>query len=178
MKIVFKKILWNIHRYILCALGSVFIWTWIFTLVTDAPRAKKVTVMFDTVSVSDSALAELLKQDLPKGLRTVKVRHVSYMDMTFGMDDEADIYIIPGSKMEASADYLVPLPEKRSDGDAVINGSVYGWLLDGAASSYAVFDETENYYLCFSKTSNHLGDLNDSKDDAALKVAEKILSLH
>ncbi|MBO4384061.1 MAG: hypothetical protein J5854_01405 [Clostridia bacterium] len=177
MKIVFKRILSNIHRYILCALGSVLIWTWIFMLVTDAPRTKKITVMFDTVSVSDSALAAVLKEDVPKGLRTVKVRHVSYMDMTFGMDDEADIYIIPGSKMEASAEYLVPLPYKLSDGDAVINGEVYGWLLNGAASSYAVYDEAETYYLCFSKTSPHLGDMNDSKDDAALKVAEKILSL-
>lgn len=175
MKIVFKRILSNLHRYVLCALGSVLIWTWIFTIITDAPRAKKVTVMCDTVSVQDALLAEVLKHELPKGIRTVKVRHVSYMEMTFGMDDEADIYIIPGSKMEASIEYLVPLQEQRSDGDAVFGGEVYGWLLDGAASSYIGYDASENYYLCFSKTSPHLGELNDSNDDAAVKIPQKIL---
>lgn len=177
MKIVFKRILWNLHRYVICVLGSVFIWTWIFTIVTDAPRAKKVTVMCDTVSVDQEALAAVLKQDLPKGLRTVKVLHVSYMDMAFGMEDEADIYIIPGSKMEASVEYLVPLPGMRSEGDAVFGGTVYGWLLDGAASSYIGYDSAEKYYLCFSRTSPHLGELNDSKDSAALPIADKLIQL-
>ena len=34
-----KGILKNWHRYLLWATVSVFLWAWIFTLITDAPAA-------------------------------------------------------------------------------------------------------------------------------------------
>lgn len=173
---IFKKILSNIHRYVFCALMSVVIWAWIFTLVTDAPRAKKVTVLFDTVSVNETALRTELKKHLPEGLRTVKVYHISYMDMSLGMTDEADIYVLPGDRIEESLDFLCPIGESLSERDAVINGEVYGWYLEGARS-YAEFEEGTDYFICFTKGSLHLGELNGSKDSAAVTVAGNILEL-
>ena len=177
---IFKRILSNIHRYVVCALLSVVFWGWLFSVVTDAVPAKKVTVLVDTPAVDEVALAKKLKEDLPEGLRTVKVYPLSYMDFSFGMSDEGDIYILPESSMEKSVELLCPI--EGSDG-YVYDGNVYGLLIHEAgadtlcASDYITFAADENYYLCFTKSSLHLGELNGSRDGAALEIAEKILAL-
>lgn len=177
---IFKRILSNIHRYVVCALLSVVFWAWIFSVVTDTVPLKKVTVLIDTPAVDELALAKKLKEDLPEGLRTVKVYPLSYMDFSFGMSDEGDIYILPESSMEKSVELLCPL--EGGEG-YVYDGRVYGLLIheagaeNGGASAYITFGNDENYYLCFTKSSLHLGELNGSKDGTALEIAEKILAL-
>lgn len=195
----------NIHRYLFWLVISCLLWAWIYSLITDAPRAKKVVVYTNTPAVSDKELAMELEKDLPEGIRMIQVHPFSYSAFNTGAPDAADIYILSEEDIKNNIDMLVTL-SPRSGNDLYVDGSCYGWLIfdaesdKGAADSFIgylpedavpegavptedpeaqnVEPETPvNYYICFNKTSPHLGELNDSSDSAALIIAERLLDL-
>ena len=195
----------NIHRYLFWLVISCLLWAWIYSLITDAPRAKKVVVYTNTPAVSDKELALELEKELPDGIRMIQVHPFSYSAFNTGAPDAADIYILSEEDIGNNIDMLSPVAP-RSEKDLIIDGSCYGWLIFdaesglGAADSFigylpedavpegavptedpeapeAVPETPENYYICFNKTSPHLGEFNDSADSAALLIAERLLQL-
>lgn len=186
--IVLKRILSQLHRYVLWALVSLFVWGFVFYAVTDTKKEKKVTVYANVASIRSDELEEELEKSRPEGIRMIKVHHFSY-DM-FGNDVLAsgDVFIISGSEIEKYKDSLCPV-EADGENCLVIDGEAYGYLIwdaekqQGHATGFICYTfenaegSGENYYICFNKDSLHLGDLNGSKDDAALVVAKLLLAL-
>ena len=169
MKLALKMFIRNIHRYVLWAVISVVLWSWIFMLATDAPRTKKVVVYIDAPSVDERGLMLELERELPEGIRFVNVS--SFESLEYGMYlDDADIYVLPESKLSEISDRLAPLPfnaEGRSAGGRLIAAKL------GGSSS---FIGGEDLYICISASSAHSG-LEGSKDDAAVIIAERMLKL-
>lgn len=172
MKIALKMFIRNIHRYVLWAVVAVVFWAWIFNLATDTVRTKKVVVYCDAPSVNERGLMTELEKELPKGLRFVKV--FSFESLKYGMYlDDADVYVLPFDKLADTADKLLPLPFTAEDGDYVVNGDLLAKKLGGRAGSFITGDDL---YICIYSSSPHSG-LEGSNDDAAILIAERILSL-
>ena len=189
----FKRILSQLHRYVLWLMISIFLWSWIFTLITDTTKEKKVTVCSDTPAMLDSELAEALSYDLPEGIKLIKVFPFKYAMFNTADIDRADILILPESEIEEHTATLCAIGTESFDtsGGYEKDGAVYGLLLFDAASGTAKASDyftftsvdaegkptSENYYLCFNERSVHLGDMNSSADDAAIIIAKRILDL-
>ena len=170
--IILKKILWNIHRYLLWAVISVVLWAWIYMLATDTTKAKKVVVYIDAPEVAEQGLMLELEKDLPEGIRMVKVRSFEYLEYSVLESEEADIYILPEEKFAAALEFLAQAPGTDGYGSVICDPDS-GLTIAG---SYITYGEGR-YYICFSKKSVHLGEANGSKDDAAITIAERILAL-
>lgn len=184
-----KRILSQLHRYVLWALISAVVWAFVFTRITDASPKRKVTVYTDAPAVSEITLEAKLEEELPDGIKMVKVRHFTYAAFNSDAPSEADILILSESSVKEHLDMLSPIPRDPREGDYVEGGSLYGIKVFDLASGSAVCGEyftytyivsetpNQNYYLCFNNDSIHLGGWNGSADDAALIIAEKILSM-
>ena len=191
-----KNIFSRLHEYVLWLLVSVLLWSWIFTLVTDAPADRKVVVFADVYAVEDTALAVELETALPDGIRMVQVHPFSYAMFSDSALLAADIYIVRADDAAGWVDSFAPLDTVAFDpgGAAIcdIGGVACGVSVDGAASSYITYaapggdgtggagtdgngaDEYGNdYYLFFNRDSVHTG----KTDTAAIAVAEHLLSL-
>ena len=70
----FLKNIWTqLHRFVVWAILSTILWAWIFTLVTDTGPANKVTLYVQTEGCRDQALAEVLNEARPEGIRLIQV---------------------------------------------------------------------------------------------------------
>ncbi len=185
-----KNIFSRLHEYILWALISAVFWSWIFTMVTDAAPEKKVSVFADTYAVQDAALAAELQKSAPEGIRMVKVHPFSYAAFDSSTLTSGDVFLVRVSDLEAFREDLQPLPAGlpllRGRTAASADGEILGILIrrageSGAASEYLAYDapgeESGDWALCFGRRSGHLGEINDSPDDAALVIAEALLAL-
>lgn len=178
-----KNIWTQLYRFVFWALISAIFWGWIFTLVTDAPPARKVTVYLQVEECRDRELVLKLEENMPAGIRKVKVHPFSYA--VFGNDDllNADVYVVRESDADEMLASFAPLDGEQGDwGDRELlrrDGKIYGVKVYDAASGvgdlrdYVQYDAGENYYLFFNASSRHLG----SGDGAALRVAEEMLKL-
>lgn len=180
-----KRILSQLHRYVILAMISFIFWAWIFTLLTDTVPAKKIVLYSDAPVFDDQGLAAELENDLPKGIRMIQAHPFSYAMFDTSEPLSADLYILSESDIGILLDQLNPIPYEQ-DG-FVSEGTLYGILLHDAEGSFSRLDsysmyatpekQDEDYYLCFNKDSLHLGSWNGSEDDAALKIAERILTI-
>ena len=180
---VLKNIFSQFHRFVFWALISAIFWGWIFTLIDNGTPAHKVTVYVHTELCQDEALALKLEEDMPEGIRKVKVHPFSYA--VFGTQDleNADIYVVPAEDLEAGAEGFAPLEEENWDFGGrevyVLDGHSWGVKIydaaagEGAAASYLGYLPDTDYYLVFNAASPHLG----SGDGAALRVAEALLKM-
>ena len=178
-----RRIVSQLHRYVMWALLSAVLWAWIFlSFVLDTVPAKKVTIYTDTASVRDTALEMLLSRSLPAGIRMVKVHPFSYAAFDAGAPNGSDLYILPASELTENLGVLCPMDAHGAD-DYVSDGAVYGWRVydaasgKGAAAAYLGYAPDEDCYLCAAKSSGHLGAWNGSKDSAAIAIAEQIIAL-
>ncbi len=176
-----RRVLSQLHRYVMVAFVSVFGWAWIYTLLTDAPAQSKVLLYADVTAIETKTLAIELETELPDGIRLVQVHPFSYAAFDTDEPNRSDILIVPESKIETLLPLLCPCAP-RGAGDYTADGVCYGWRLcdangAGAAASYVRYTANEPYYLCFPIASGHLGAWNGSPDDAAIAVAEHLLRL-
>lgn len=155
-----KKIISQLHTFILWALTSAIFWSWIFTFVTDTSPDKKVTLYCKVPEIQATELAAALEDHLPDGLRMIKAHSFDYV--MFGIDAfyQGDLFIIPESELETYAEILDPADQgiKVYDASAGI----------GVATSYIRYDD-EDYYLFFGTRSAHL------EDGKAQEVARQLL---
>ena len=180
-----KEILKNLHRYVVWAIVSIVFWGWIFTLITDAPAARKVLLYADLPDLDRAALSAALEADMPETIRFVEAR--AFMDEYFSSANVAkgDVYIVPEINAETYLPSFTPmdpaafpdLPRYEAD------GKVYGLCIyDEAANirigeQYLLYEPKVRYYLFFNKDSLHLGAWNESADDAAIRAANRFLTL-
>ncbi|MBQ1684006.1 MAG: hypothetical protein II072_00635 [Clostridia bacterium] len=190
---VIRKILSNLHRYVLWLLVSVLLWSWVFTFLNDTTAKRKVMLFVNVPAVDDAALEKALSAELPDGIKMIKVHPFEYAAFLADEADNADMYILSASDLAKNFDRLQVVPEDAFEGRALFTdgGEVYGVCVydaesgKGAAQSFLDFVDqsgehlypNENYYLCFNKKSMHIGVWNDGRDSAAVSIAEKLLTL-
>ena len=164
MKIL-KNILSQLHTFVLWLLVSAIFWGWIFTFVTNTVPSKKVTVYCHVPSVQDTSLAVALEENMPEGLRMIKVHSFDYVMFDSESISLGDIFIIPASEVEAFTEDLAPV------------GDEFGVKVYDAASESGILTEyitysEEDYYLFLGAGSVHL------EDGKALAVAKELLSMN
>lgn len=179
-----KNILSQFHRWLFWMLISFIFWGWIFTLVTDAAPARKVTLYAQVEACQDQALAQRLEQGMPQGLKMVKVHPFSYAVFDTKDLQNADLFILRASEIADCPLTFAPLDgEDWDSGDWELyrgeDGKCYGVKIydaaagKGAAREYLDYTPDVDCYLCFNATSPHLG----GGDGAALRIAEALLRI-
>lgn len=159
-----KNIFSRLHVFVLWALGSFLFWSWIFTFVTDAPAEKKVTVYCHVPQVEDIDLAVKLEEDMPQGIRMIKVHSFDYVMFDMERIERGDIFIIPESELETFREDLLPL---SGEGGEQVYDEETG---EGIAKTYISYGD-EDYYLFLGSGSVHL------EDGIAREIAMRILEL-
>ena len=180
-----KGILRNLHRYILWLLLSVVFWAWIFSRVNDAPAAKKLILYADLDAMDRDALAAVLEQDMPDGIRFVEPQ--LFVDAMFEPASVAkgDLFIVSESQAEGVLKDLAAVDRAAFPGQTFYEseGVAYGILVfDEAAgvrvgARYLAYEPGKVYYLFFNRDSLHIGAWNGSADDAAIRAATVFLTL-
>ena len=188
------KRLWNlIPAMLLWAMLSIFFWGWIFTLITDTEPENKLTVFVDAAIPDATALAVRLEQEVLGGqIRMVKAHPFTYAMLSSEELRCSDAYIVRESHLEEYREWFAPLPEDFAatlpaarlwQPEGVPTG-VLIWDAEtgmGAAQSYITYSDPaladEDCYLLFGAASPHLTGNPGSVDDAALQLAETLLSL-
>ena len=156
-----KNILSHLHIFALWAVLSAILWGWIFTLVTDTSPHKKVTVYCHVPELQDKSLAIALEENMPEGLKMIKVHSFDYFMLNTQSIDKGDVYIIPASETEQFAEDLATAEGIR------VYDSATG---TGIATEYITYGD-EDYYLFLGAASVHLD------DGKALAVAEALLAI-
>lgn len=179
---IFRNIFSQMHRWVLWALLSAIFWGWIFTLLTDAPPARKVVLYAQVESCRSEELALRLEEDKPEGIKLIQAQPFSYALFGNGLL-EGDLYVVRASDMETFLPDFAPLEDEDFDcGERELyrqDGHVYGVKIydaaskTGAAAEYLDYDPQEDFYLCMRADSLHLG----GGDGAALRIAEALLKL-
>lgn len=194
---VFRNILSQLHTFTLWLLFCAMFWSWIFAnYINDTDRAHKITLYADVYTVDARDLTLRLEENLPKGIKMIKVSDVSFSGM---IDNSAgDLYIIGETKlkqvMEEAPEALMPLSAAEGfavpDGFEVFEheGKCYGIRIydpvtkTGTARQYIGYAQADSisdeaFYLCFDAHSIHLTGLEDAIDNAAWEVAVDFLTL-
>lgn len=187
-----KKIFSNLHRYLLWLLISVFLWAFVYFLITDTTREKKVTIYVDAPEVRAEAMADALELNKPEGIKMIKAYPFSYAAFNSLAVGSGDIYIMSESAIMNNLDVLCPIGNEfaaHSENGFYVDGSLYGICLRSVksgvvcAGEYITFDAPgaagsgEDYYICFNKRSIHILPWTGVGDDAAAELAESILEL-
>ena len=170
---VLKAIWSNLHVYVLWLLISAIFWGWIFSLVSDVPDAKKVTILLYAPECRETELDLELEKSMPEEIRQIRAHLFSYILFEDDQVLDADLYVIPGRDAESMPQAFRPLPEELADREGVFaaNGTAYGLPIGQAAASFVSYPPDETYYLFFGAKSKHI------EDGAALAVAEAFLAL-
>lgn len=181
-----KKILRNLHRYVLWAIVSIVFWTWIFSRIVDAPASRKVVLYADLPTVEAETLSDAMEPALPEGIRFLEVNLFGNAVFSPSAVTRGDLYVVPESNVEMYLASFAPI-DKSAFPDAVFyekDGVAYGvCLFDRTtglvhADAYFRFSpylEDDRCYLFFGTSSKHIGEWNGSADDAAIAVAQRIL---
>ena len=156
-----KNILSQLHTFVLWLLASAIFWGWIFTFVTDTSPEKKITVYCEVPQMEDRLLAAALEEDMPEGLRMIKVHPFSYVMVDMESIGKGDIFIVPAADREELAEYLAP-----GEGEKIYDGDTG----EGAAKEYIQYGN-EDYYLYLGSGSVHID------DGKAQAVAQRLLAM-
>ena len=161
---ILKNIFSHLHIFLLWAVLSAMLWGWIFTLVTNTTPDKKVTVYCHVPEIKSTELAAALEENMPDGLKMIKVHSFDYVMFDIESINNGDIYIIPASEMEQFAEDLAPVGNENG---VKVYDSETG---TGIAMEYIGYGE-EDYYLFLGAGSVHL------EDGKALIIAEELLKI-
>ena len=189
---VLKRIWAQLHRFVFWALILSLIWAWIYTLVGDTTRDKKVLLCLETPGLDRRALSIRLEDAcLPmEGIKMIQARGFSYE--LFGSEVNGDLYLMRESTLKATLEETpdkltaIELPEGMRGYEW--KGGVYGLLAfdpetqKGPAMEqirYTPFNkpEPEAFWLCFDAKSQHLGFLPSALDNAAWETAMALLAM-
>lgn len=159
-----KRMVSQWHSFVIWLLVSAFFWSWIFTFVTDTSPEKKVTVYCKVPEIQDIALAAALEEQMPEGLRMIKVHSFDYVMFDLDAFYQGDVFIVPASEVESYADVLALLEgEQGVKAYDAASGK-------GIATDYIRYGQ-EDYYLYLGSGSKHL------EDGKALAVAWQLLTM-
>ena len=177
---------------------SVLLWSWIFNLLTETDREHKIMLFAGMHRFADRALAEMLEEDLPEGIRMVQVHSFDYALMDSTALETADLYVMTESQVREHQSWLCPLPASLipSVGALILEGKPVGFPLYSTAetqndsdslsgfihrpaAAFFHFEEApgEAWYLCFGRGGVHLRSLENGMDDAALILSRRLLAM-
>ena len=188
------KTIWKamklIPLLILWLMLSIFLWGFVFNLITDAPAAEKITLYVDAETPGATQLAVQLEERLGGKVRMVKVRPFDYAMFDSSALTNADLFIVPGSHVETYLEWFSPLPEElRDQGLSLeIGGTAYGIRAYKAVDDTGIAKECiqyigpngvkEDYYLFFGKSSIHIAENESAQDNIAVDAARCLLDLY
>lgn len=174
---------------ILWLMLSVFLWGFVFNILTDAPPQEKLTIFADAPLQDETALAVKLEEIAEAPVRMVQVRAFSYAMMGSEDIENADLYIVGESQLATYQDWFSPLPEELQAQGKVFtaDGLALGVKIYDAASGkgaaalhigYAAPGKVnEDHYLCIGKNSRHLLSNENAVDDQAVTCALHLLTM-
>ncbi len=129
----------QLHVYVFWAVISVIFWAWIFTMVNDAPREKKLT-LFAYAPVEEHALDLELEKEMPDGIRMIRAHSFDYA--VFGTDEllNADLYLVPAS---AASEYVESFRELTPETAARLTAAAASAQPSGPAAAQAPGDAAQ-----------------------------------
>ena len=157
----------QLHSFAAWAIVAAIFTGWIFTNVTDTKAAKKVEIFVNAYEMENMELRLELEENLPEGIRMIKVHRFTealFGDRTFL---NADIYIVRASDVEELRDAF------SGEGIKVYDAETGRGAADGYISYWVPGAESEDYYLFYGINSLHTG----KQDTAAFYVAERFMEI-
>ena len=162
-----RNVLSQLHSFAAWAIVAAIFTGWIFTNVTDTKAAKKVEIFVNAYEMENMELRLELEENLPEGIRMIKVHRFTealFGDRTFL---NADIYIVRASDVEELRDAF------SGEGIKVYDAETGRGAADGYISYWVPGAESEDYYLFYGINSLHTG----KQDTAAFYVAERFMEI-
>ena len=181
-----KKIASQILVFLTFLVLSSMLWGWLFTVVTDTAPENKITIYIDCQTVADTALAARLEEDLPEGVRMVKVHPFSYAFFDSDAMEAADLFIVPKSKADVYRDSFAVCSISNENTLTLSNGVTGDKIYDaasgtGGAAKYITYineaGETEDFYLFYGAASLHVASNENAVDNAAAEVARLLFTI-
>ena len=162
-----RNVFSQLHSFAAWAIVAAIFTGWIFTNVTDTKAAKKVEIFVNAYEMENMELRLELEENLPEGIRMIKVHRFTealFGDRTFL---NADIYIVRASDVEELRDAF------SGEGIKVYDAETGRGAADGFISYWVPGAESEDYYLFYGINSLHTG----KQDTAAFYVAERFMEI-
>lgn len=162
-----RNVLSQLHSFAAWAIVAAIFTGWIFTNVTDTKAANKVEIFVNAYEMENMELRLELEENLPEGIRMIKVHRFTealFGDRTFL---NADIYIVRASDVEELRDAF------SGEGIKVYDAETGRGAADGYISYWVPGAESEDYYLFYGINSLHTG----KQDTAAFYVAERFMEI-
>lgn len=162
-----RNVLSQLHSFAAWAIVAAIFTGWIFTNVTDTKAANKVEIFINAYETENMELRLELEENLPEGIRMIKVHRFTealFGDRTFL---NADIYIVRASDVEELRDAF------SGEGIKVYDAETGRGAADGFISYWVPGAESEDYYLFYGINSLHTG----KQDTAAFYVAERFMEI-
>lgn len=162
-----RNVLSQLHSFAAWAIVAAIFTGWIFTNVTDTKAANKVEIFINAYETENMELRLELEENLPEGIRMIKVHKFTealFGDRTFL---NADIYIVRASDVEELRDAF------SGEGIKVYDAETGSGAADGYISYWVPGAESEDYYLFYGINSLHTG----KQDTAAFYVAERFMEI-
>ena len=180
-----KRFLGAVPLLVLWLLVSIFVWGFVFTRITDAPPAQKITLYVDAETPGDTALAVRLEAGC--AVRMAQVRPFTYAMFDGTALERADLYIVRASNVALYRDWFRPLPADMAADDCLtLDGAAWGIPVyvpggenpaAGQYIDYAPPGAEEPYYLLFGAASLHVEGNEGAVDNEAVTAASILLSL-
>lgn len=159
----FRKIMNLIPLMLLWLMLTAFFWSWIFTFLTDAPRAEKIVLFVECDVPGETYIASRLEKTPSETIRLVQVRPFAYSMMTSESIRNSDLYIVSESSFKEYFEWFMPLPKDALNlgENFLFENTPYGVkVYDAQTKSGILTDhigyEDENYYLVFGNQSLHI----------------------
>lgn len=175
---------------ILWGMFSMLLWCWVFSLITDTAPEKKISLYIDGTVSRSVELAAVLEENLPEGIRMVRVHPFTYAMMDSESIRRADLFILPEQDIGVYREWLAPLPDAfGSDWQSLlvrdsvplgirVYDSEAGLCAAGSCISYSESGFPDQvWYLCFGNQSLHTPGIPGALDSAAVPVAEALVRL-
>lgn len=154
-----RKLRTQIPLLILWLMLSVFLWSWIFTFLTDTDRAHKIVVYADTQVSAGTELAVLLEKQAGEDIRMIRVFPFSHALMDETPLRQADVYLMGAAAAEERKDWLQPLSDTSpAEAYLTLDGLPYGIPAKRSASAYIRYTEENPMYFFLGAQSVHLED--------------------
>ncbi len=158
----FKKVMNLVPLMLLWLMMTAFVWGWIFTFLTDAPKEEKMVLFIECDVPGDTFIASRMEEHPSSVIRLAQVKPFSYSMMSSSDIRNADLYILSESGMTEYFEWLTPLPQSMLSLGEIYeaNGAPYGIRVFDAENEAGILTdhiayEDQDYFIALGKNSCH-----------------------
>lgn len=180
----FKKVMNLVPMMLLWLMMTAFVWGWIFTFLTDAPREEKMVLFIECDVPGDTVIASKMEEAPSDVIRLAQVKPFSYSMMSSSDIRNADLYILSESGMTEYFEWLTPLPKSMlSLGETYeVDGAPYGIKVFDAENKTGILEdhiayEDQDYFLAFGKHSLHNAENENAVSNEAISYAKMLFEM-